>query len=122
VQEIASSGNALLEESYYDKAQLTAAVSEGYRAPLKVIGWERAFWEFTNAPRENKFLENVSSLNQPTLLVTGEFDTVVATADTKKLSGLISNNKLAIIPSTAHLPQEENSKLFSQEVLSWLNN
>lgn len=122
VQEIASSGNALLEESYYDKAQLTAAVSEGYRAPLKVIGWERAFWEFTNAPRENKFLENVGSLNQPTLLITGEFDTVVATADTKKLSGLISNNKLVIIPNTAHLPQEENSKLFSQEVLSWLNN
>lgn len=122
VQEIASSGNALLEESYYDKAQLTAAVSEGYRAPLKVIGWERAFWEFTNAPRENKFLENVSSLNQRTLLITGEFDTVVATADTKKLSGFISSNKLVIIPKTAHLPQEENPELFSQEVLSWLNN
>jgi pimeloyl-ACP methyl ester carboxylesterase len=122
VQEIASSGNALLEESYYDKSQLTAAVSEGYRAPLKIIGWERAFWEFTNAPRENKFLENISSLTQSTLLITGEFDTVVATADTKKLSGLISNNKLVIIPKTAHLPQEENSKLFSQEVLSWLNN
>jgi pimeloyl-ACP methyl ester carboxylesterase len=122
VQEIASSGNALLEESYYDKAQLTAAVSEGYRAPLKIIGWEKAFWEFTNASRENKFLENISSLSQPTLLITGEFDTVVATADTKKLSGLIPNNKLVIIPNTAHLPQEENSKLFIQEVLSWLNN
>ena len=122
VQEIASSGNALLEESYYDKAQLTAAVSEGYRAPLKIIGWEKAFWEFTNASRENKFLENISSLSQPTLLITGEFDTVVATADTKKLSGLIPNNELVIIPNTAHLPQEENSKLFSQEVLSWLNN
>jgi len=122
VQEIASSGNALLEESYYDKAHLTAAVSEGYRAPLKIIGWEKAFWEFTNASRENKFLENISSLNQPTLLITGEFDTVVATADTKKLSRLIPNNNLVIIPNTAHLPQEENSKLFSQEVLSWLNN
>ena len=122
VQEIASSGNALLEESYFDKAQLTTAVSEGYRAPLKIIGWEKAFWEFTNAPRENKFLENINSLSQPTLLITGEFDTVVATADTKKLSGLIPNNKLVIITKTAHLPHEENSKLFSQEVLSWLNN
>lgn len=122
VQEIASSGNALLEESYYDKSQLTTVVSEGYRAPLNILGWERAFWEFTNAPRDNNFLENVSSLSQPTLLITGEFDTVVATADTNKLSGLIPNNELIIIPNTAHLPQEENSKLFSQEVLSWLNN
>lgn len=120
VQEIASSGNALLEESYYDKAQLTTAVSEGYRAPLKIIGWEKGFWEFTNAPRDNKFLENISSLAQPTLLITGEFDTVVATSDTEKLSGLITNNKLVIMPDTAHLPQEENPELFIEELLKWL--
>ncbi len=121
VQGIASSGNALLEESYYDKKQLTKAVVAGYNAPLKIKGWERAFWEFTNAPRDNQFLENVSSLKMPTLLVTGEFDTVVPTEDTVKLSKLISNNNLVIIPKTAHLPQEENPALFSQEVLSWLN-
>jgi pimeloyl-ACP methyl ester carboxylesterase len=121
VQGIASSGNALLEESYYDKKQLTKAVVAGYNAPLKINGWERAFWEFTNAPRDNQFLENVSSLKMPTLLVTGEYDTVVPTEDTVKLSKLISNNNLVIIPKTAHLPQEENPALFSQEVLSWLN-
>jgi pimeloyl-ACP methyl ester carboxylesterase len=121
VQGIASSGNALLEESYHDKSQLTEKVIAGYNAPLKIVGWEKAFWEFTNAPRENQFLENVASLNMPTLLITGEFDTVVPTEDTIKLSELIPNNVLAIIPKTAHLPQEENPELFSQEVLSWLN-
>jgi pimeloyl-ACP methyl ester carboxylesterase len=121
VQGIASSGNDLLSESYYDKKQLTQTVIAGYNAPLKIAGWEKAFWEFTNAPRENQFLEEVSSLKMRTLLVTGEFDTVVPTEDTLKLSKLISSNDLVIIPKTAHLPQEENPELFSQEVLSWLN-
>ncbi len=121
VQGIASSGNALLEESYYEKSQLTETVIAGYKAPLQIVGWEKAFWEFTNAPRENEFLENAGSLKMPTLLITGEFDTVVPTEDTIKLSKLIPNKVLAIIPKTAHLPQEENPELFSQEVLSWLN-
>ena len=121
VQGIASSGNALLEESYYDKNQLTEKVIAGYNAPLKIVGWEKAFWEFTNAPRENQFLENIALLNMPTLLISGEFDTVVPTSDTVKLSKMIPNNSLVIIPKTAHLPQEENPELFSQEVLSWLN-
>lgn len=121
VQGIASSGNALLAESYYDKNQLTQKVIAGYNAPLKIMGWERAFWEFTNAPRENNFLNKAASLKMPTLLVTGEFDTVVPTEDTLKLSKIIPNNVLVLIPETAHLPQEENPELFSQEVISWLN-
>jgi pimeloyl-ACP methyl ester carboxylesterase len=120
VQGIASSGNELLVESYYNKDQLTDFVSEGYRAPLKISGWERAFWEYTNAPRANDFLKNISSLIQPTLLITGEFDTVVPTKDTKKLAGLINNNDLVVIEKTAHLPQEENPEAFSKAVIDWL--
>lgn len=120
VQGIATTGNALLEKSFYDKKQLTQSVVVGYRAPLRVIGWERGFWEFTNAPRENAFLKNVETLRQSTLLISGEFDTVVPTTDTKKLSNLIPDNSLVIIPKTAHLPHEENPKLFNQAVLGWL--
>jgi pimeloyl-ACP methyl ester carboxylesterase len=110
----------LLEESYYDKSQLTPDVYAGYQAPLKVIGWERAFWEFTTAPRDNQLVENLTSITQPTLLITGEFDTVVPTADTQKLATVITDNKLVIIGNTAHLPQEEAPEVFSAEVLAWL--
>jgi pimeloyl-ACP methyl ester carboxylesterase len=120
VQGVASSGMDLLEESYYDKSQLTPDVYAGYQAPLKVIGWERAFWEFTTAPRDNQLVENLTSITQPTLLITGEFDTVVPTADTQKLATVITDNKLVIIGNTAHLPQEEAPEVFSAEVLAWL--
>lgn len=120
VQNIATSGNELLEESYYDKAQLTAEVYEGYRAPLMINGWERAFWEFTRAPRDNALVENLSSITQPTLLITGEFDTVVPTSDTEELATIMRNNSLVIISNTAHLPQEEKPEVFVDEVLAWL--
>ena len=120
VQGIASSGTDLLAESYYDQTQLTQAVTDGYRAPLKVAGWERAFWNYNKASRANKLLENLNSIRQSTLLITGEFDTVVPTTDTKKLATEIIGSQLVVISNTAHLPHEENPELFTQEVISWL--
>jgi pimeloyl-ACP methyl ester carboxylesterase len=120
VQGIATNGLDLLEESYYDKNQLTPEIYAGYQAPLKVIGWERAFWEFTTTPRDNQLVDNLTTISQTTLLITGEFDTVVPTADTQQLATVISDNKLVIIANTAHLPQEEAPDVFSAEVLTWL--
>jgi pimeloyl-ACP methyl ester carboxylesterase len=120
VQGIAKSGNDLLTESYFDTAQLTPEVFAGYQAPQSVTGWEKAFWEFTTAPRDNQLVENLTSILQPTLLITGEFDTVVPRTDTEKLATVIAVNKLVIISESAHLPQEEQADVFVSEVLLWL--
>jgi pimeloyl-ACP methyl ester carboxylesterase len=120
VREIATSGQDLLKRSYYDQSQLTEEVSEGYTAPLKIKGWERAFWEFSTAPRDSKLVENLGSINQPTLLITGKFDEVVPTANTEKLATEIKNNKLVLVPKSAHLPQEEQPNIFNSEVATWV--
>ncbi|MCX6496881.1 MAG: alpha/beta hydrolase [Rhodoluna sp.] len=120
VRGVASSGKDLLERSYYDKAQLTDEVSEGYFKPLKIKGWEKAFWEFSTAPRESKLAENLTSITQPTLLITGKYDVVVPTADTEKLATLIKNNKLVVVDKSGHLPQEEQPGVFADAVISWV--
>lgn len=122
VQGIATSGNDLLVESFYNKAQISKEVTDGYRAPLKVRGWELAFWNYTKASRDNNLRENLGDIEQPTLIITGEFDTVVPTPDTKKLATEISGSQLVVIPKTAHLPHEENPERFTRELLSWLGN
>jgi pimeloyl-ACP methyl ester carboxylesterase len=43
----------------------------------------------------------------PTLLITGDTDTVVATADTQALASLIKDSVLFVIPQSGHLAQEE---------------
>lgn len=120
VREVASSGQDLLKRSYYDQAQLTEEVRSGYLAPLEIEGWERAFWEFSTASRDNQLKENLGSISQPTLLITGKFDEVVATADTEKLATEIKNSKLVIVDKSAHLPQEEQPNVFNSEVSIWI--
>ena len=120
VKEVATSGQDLLKRSYYDQAQLTEEVRAGYLAPLQIEGWERAFWEFSTANRDNQLKENLGSITQPTLLITGKFDEVVATAETERLATEIKNSKLVIVDKSAHLPQEEQPNVFNSAVSAWV--
>lgn len=108
VSSIASSGMDLLDRSWFDKSKITDEIKAGYRAPLEIIGWEEGFWEFNRAPRTFDVKERLSEIKIPTLLITGDTDVVVATADTEALATLIEGSSLVVIPNSGHLAQEEN--------------
>ncbi len=116
VSSIATSGDDLLRKSYYDQTKLTQEVYDGYHQPLKIKGWEEAFWQFTTAPRDNQLKENLSELTLPTLVITGKYDEVVPAKDAVELQKLIPNSSLEIIGKTTHLPQEEQPDLFMEAV------
>ena len=107
VSSIASSGMDLLDESWYNKDLITEGVKAGYREPLSVIGWEEGFWEFNRAPRSFDVKDRLDEITIPTLLITGDTDTVVATKDTEALATLIKGSELVVIPQSGHLAQEE---------------
>jgi pimeloyl-ACP methyl ester carboxylesterase len=107
VSSIASSGMDLLNESWYNKNLITEEVKAGYREPLSVIGWEEGFWEFNRAPRAFDVKDRLDEITIPTLLLTGDTDTVVATADTEALANMIKDSVLFVIPQSGHLAQEE---------------
>ena len=107
VSSIASSGMDLLYESWYNKDLITEEVKAGYREPLSVIGWEEGFWEFNRASRAFDVKDRLDEITVPTLLITGDTDTVVATADTEALANMIKDSVLFVIPQSGHLAQEE---------------
>jgi pimeloyl-ACP methyl ester carboxylesterase len=107
VSSIASSGMDLLDESWYKKDLITDEVKAGYREPLSVIGWEEGFWEFNRAPRAFDVRNRLDEITVPTLLITGDSDTVVATADTEALATMIKDSVLFVFPKSGHLAQEE---------------
>ena len=107
VSSIASSGMDLLDRSWFDKSKITDEIKAGYRAPLEIIGWEEGFWEFNRAPRTFDVKERLSEIKIPTLLITGDTDVVVATADTEALATIIEGSSLVVIPNSGHLAQEE---------------
>ena len=120
VSTIATNGLDLLYESYVDDSQITEEVLAGYTAPLKVAGWEKAFWLFNKAPRSNGVGERISSISMPTLVITGDTDTVVPTADSEAVAKKISGAKLVIISRTGHLPNEEKPEEFATEVIKFI--
>lgn len=120
VSSIATSGMDLLNRSWFDPSLITEEVKAGYRKPLEVEGWERGFWEFNRAPRTFDIRDRLAEITVPTLLITGDTDTVVPTADTVSLTDQISTSVLAVIPNSGHLAQEETPELTMKAIrVAW---
>ena len=120
VSTIATSGLDLLNESYYDKSLVTDELKSKYTAPLKIAGWEKAFWNFNKAPRNTQVDKNLSAITMPTLVITGDNDTVVATADSVRLASELPNAQLVVIENCGHLPNEEKPQEFLTAVAAFL--
>jgi len=120
VSTIASSGLNILYSSYYDESKVTQKTLDGYTAPLKIIGWEKAFWEFNKAPRDTSISERLSEITVPTLVLTGDNDKIVDTEDSIKVSQMIAGSDLVIIPQTGHLPNEEKPAEFATAITEFI--
>ena len=120
VSSIATSGLDLLQESYYDKSLVTEELTAKYTAPLKIVGWEKAFWNYNKAPRTTNVDKQLALLTVPTLVITGDTDEVVATADSIRLAGELPNAQLVVIENCGHLPNEEKSQEFLTAVAGFL--
>lgn len=120
VSTIATSGLDILYTSYYDRNDVIQATLDGYTAPLKIEGWEQAFWEFNLAPRDTSVSSKLGLITIPTLVITGDTDRIVATADSIKVSKLIPSAQLTVIPQAGHLPNEEKPGEFAQSVIEFI--
>jgi pimeloyl-ACP methyl ester carboxylesterase len=120
VSSIATSGLDLLDRSYFDKSLVTEELKAKYTAPLKITGWEKAFWNFNKAPRTTNVDTALASITIPTLVITGDNDEVVATADSIRLAGELPNAQLVVIEDCGHLPNEEKSQGFLTAVAGFL--
>ncbi|MEY3408071.1 MAG: hypothetical protein RL038_1132 [Actinomycetota bacterium] len=120
VSQIATAGLDILYSSYFDESKVTASVLDGYTAPLKIEGWERAFWEFNRAPRGDGVAERLGEIKVPTLVITGDSDAIVPTADSKKVARLVAGSELVVIPQTGHLPNEEDPAEFTKALIDFI--
>lgn len=116
VGQISSSGDSVIRQSWFDPSKISQATFDGYHAPLQIKGWERAFWQFVKAPKATDLSEKLDQVTQATLVITGDSDTIVPTAEALKLAGLLPLAELEVIAKTGHLPQEESPAAFIDAV------
>jgi pimeloyl-ACP methyl ester carboxylesterase len=84
--------------------------------PLQDENWDRALWEFTMAAQPLDLGSQLGAVRLPTLVLTGDDDRLVATADTVRLAGKIPGARLVIVPACGHLPHEEKPEEFLRAV------
>jgi pimeloyl-ACP methyl ester carboxylesterase len=122
VRSIQKSGLELIRTAWHDPSRITPATWEGYTLPLKVEGWDQALWFFTMASRDTGLLEHLQDFKVPILVITGEDDRIVPTADSVKLAGELPGAQLVIIPEAGHVPHEEQPAAFLEAVNAFVLN
>ena len=114
-------GTQFLQTAWHDPSKITEAITAGYRKPLRVVDWDIALWQFTKAGTGDEDLApRLSELRMPVLVVAGDDDRIVPTADSVRLGGDIPGAKLEIFPACGHVPQEECPAAFLQPVEAFM--
>ena len=109
-------GTDFARSAWHDPSKISAEVWAGYQKPLQVENWDRALWELTAASRPAGLADRLDQLTMPVLVIAGDDDRVVPTAQSIRLARELPNARLAVIPDCGHIPHEEQPDLFLQAV------
>ncbi|OGO67413.1 MAG: hypothetical protein A2Z49_01995 [Chloroflexi bacterium RBG_19FT_COMBO_56_12] len=119
-RQILTRGPELIETAWHDPAQIPPETIVLYRKPLQAENWDKALWELTLASRASGLAERLKEFSLPVLVITGDDDRIVPTADSIRLAGELPNAQLAVIPDAGHVPHEERPAAFMKAVLDFL--
>jgi pimeloyl-ACP methyl ester carboxylesterase len=110
------------QKAYFDKkwasldAQLCAALH------LKSQSWQQALIAFTKSGGYSSFGEKLSQIEQGTLILWGEFDQILGTADAYKFKTAIASSQLIWIKNCGHVPHLEQPQITAQHILEFRDN
>ncbi len=120
VRRIKNRGPELLNLAWHDSTKIKPEVIELYKKVLQAENWDKALWEFTLATRPLRLASHLDALHLPILVVTGDDDRIVPTADSIRLSQELPDARLVVIANAGHLPHEEQPAEFMEAVKDFL--
>lgn len=118
-RQISASGDDFIRTAYHNPTLVTEDILAGYRRPLKAANWDVALWQLTVSSHPLGLPARLQELHLPTLVITGDDDRIVPTAQSLQLAQDIPGAALTVIPQAGHLPHEEQPQAFMQAVLGW---
>lgn len=95
-------------------AQLCAALH------LQMSGWAQALIAFTKSGGYGSFSNKLRDIQQSTLVLWGESDRILGTADAEKFTSAIANSKLIWIANSGHVPHLEQPDITAQHILNFI--
>ncbi|MBW4647734.1 MAG: alpha/beta hydrolase [Kastovskya adunca ATA6-11-RM4] len=94
-------------------AQLCAALH------LKSPAWQQALISFTKSGGYTAFGQKLAEIQQPTLILWGESDKILGTADAVKFQQAIANSQLVWLKNCGHVPHLEQPQITAQHILEF---
>jgi pimeloyl-ACP methyl ester carboxylesterase len=116
VRGIQGRGEDIIRTAWHDPSKITPEAIEGYRKPLKAHDWDRALWELTLASEAPRLAGRLGDLKMTVLVITGDDDRIVPTADSVRLAGELPDARLVVVSNCGHLPHEECPEEFMRAV------
>lgn len=121
VRQLFTRGERLVKLAWHDASKVTPEIMAGYAKPLRSENWDRALWEMTLASSSaHSLAKRLGEVRMPALVITGDNDRIVPTAQSVRLAGELPSATLEVIPSCGHVPQEECPQEFMRAVEEFL--
>lgn len=111
---------SLITTAWHNPAAMPPDVIPAYRKPLTATNWDAALWYVTSAPGTLDLWPQISSIQQPALVVHGDDDRIIPPSDSYRLVSLNGRFTFVPLPALGHVPQEEGPAKFLDVVLPWL--
>jgi pimeloyl-ACP methyl ester carboxylesterase len=115
-RQLLARGQEIIDRAWHDPEKLSAEMLAYYQMPTRVENWDKALWEFTLASQPAGLEEHLGQLTLPVLVVTGDDDRIVPTADSIRLAGELTDARLEVIAEAGHIPHEEQPLAFMRAV------
>lgn len=120
VRQIRTRGLQLLDMAWHDPSRIPPEAMDLYQKPLQADNWDRALWEFSLVNPGESPAGWLDELDVPSLVITGDDDRIVPTADSLRLAEELPGAQLVVIPSAGHVPHEEQPAAFLEAVNAFL--
>jgi pimeloyl-ACP methyl ester carboxylesterase len=104
-------------KAYYDRRFVTADAELCAALHLQHPRWNRALIAFTQSGGYQFLGDKVAQIDQPTLILWGDRDEILGTADAEKFEQAIPNSRLIWLKNCGHVPHLEQPEITAQHIL-----
>jgi pimeloyl-ACP methyl ester carboxylesterase len=121
VRTLARATTPIMNHAWHDPRRITPDERAGYTRPFHIKDWDKSMVEIARANRPHNLAHQLAALTLPVLVVTGDDDHVIPTAQSRRLALDLPHAELKEIPDCGHIPQEEKPEEFLQAILPFIN-
>jgi pimeloyl-ACP methyl ester carboxylesterase len=106
--------------AYADPSLVTADAELCASLHLGLAGWQQALIAFTKSNGYNFLAHKIAQITQPTLIIWGECDRILGTADAEKFTAALPHSQLVWVPNCGHVPHLEKPEITASAILQFI--